>query len=333
MTRLGYFGIAAVNRLARDCGAGSLSGMSRAAFTLPVALVLATVLSAPSADAQQVYRYKDKSGQWVYTDRPPDGQASAQTLSVAGGASSPRIVVQPRSSPAGVALVAVNECRCTVEFGVKASGAGGRELAARAVVAPRSEHVLLEVTAPPGMGEIRFDYGYVIGDPAATHQPRGPYRAPFAAARSFPVTQAPPDGTTHRDDGSRYAIDIAMPVGSAVHAARDGVVINVAHKFFRGGTTQEVRDEANFVQVLHDDGTTAVYAHLQMDTVRVRPGQRVSRGEYLANSGNTGFSSGPHLHFVVLRNAGLKSESVPVTFAGPGGVAVTPRRGQALTSY
>jgi len=38
-----------------------------------------------------------------------------------------------------------------------------------------------------------------------------------------------------------------------------------------GGTTQEVRDEANFVQVLHDDGTTAVYAHLQMDTVRVRP--------------------------------------------------------------
>ena len=333
MTRLGYFGIAAVNRLARDCGVGNLSGMSRAAFTLPVALVLATVLSAPSADAQQVYRYKDQSGQWVYTDRPPNGQASAHTLSVAGGASSPRIVVQPRSSSSGVALVAVNECRCTVEFGVKASGAGGRELAARAVVAPRSEHVLLEVPAPPGTGEIRFDYGYVIGDPTATHRPQGPYRAPFAAARSFPVTQAPPDAITHRDDGSRYAIDIAMPVGSAVHAARDGVVINVAHKFFRGGTTQEVRDEANFVQVLHDDGTTAVYAHLQMDTVRVRPGQRVSRGEYLANSGNTGFSSGPHLHFVVLRNAGLKSESLPVTFAGPGGVAVTPSRGQALTAY
>jgi murein DD-endopeptidase MepM/ murein hydrolase activator NlpD len=331
--RLGYFGIAAVNRLARGRGAGSLSGMLRAPYTLPVALAFAAVLCVPPADAQQVYRYKDKSGQWVYTDRPPDGQASAQTLGFAGGASSPRIVVQPRSSSAGVTLIAVNECRCTVEFGVKASGAGGRELAARAVVAPRSEHVLLEVPAPPGTGEIRFDYGYVIGDPAATHQPPGPYRAPFAAARSFPVTQAPPDAITHRDDGSRHAIDIAMPVGSAVHTARDGVVINVAHKFFRGGTTQEVRDEANFVQVLHEDGTTAVYAHLQMNTVRVRPGQRVSRGEYIANSGNTGFSSGPHLHFVVLRNAGLKSESVPVSFAGPGGAAVTPRRGQALTAY
>lgn len=333
MIRLEYFGVAAANRLARNGGAGSLYVMSRAAITLPVALALTAVLSVPSADAQQVYRYKDKGGQWVYTDRPPDGQVSAQTLAVAGGVSSPRIVVQPRSSSAGVALVAVNECRCTVEFGVKTSGADGRELAARAVVAPRSEHVLLEVPAPPGTGAIRFDYGYVIGDPAATHRPPGPYRAPFAAARSFPVTQAPPDAITHRDDGSRYAIDIAMPVGSAVHAARDGVVINVAHKFFRGGTTQEVRDEANFVQVLHDDGTTAVYAHLQMDTVRVRPGQRVSRGEYVANSGNTGFSSGPHLHFVVLRNAGLKSESVPVTFAGPGGASVTPRRGQPLTAY
>jgi murein DD-endopeptidase MepM/ murein hydrolase activator NlpD len=307
--------------------------MSRGALAFLAGVALATSLLASVAGAQQVYRYKDKSGQWVYTDRPPDGQASAQAMSVGTGAASPRIVVQPRSSAAGVALVAVNECRCTVEFGVKATGAGGREQAARAVVSPRSEHVLLEVAAPPGTGEIRFDYGFVIGDPAAVHQPPGPYRAPFAAAQSFPVTQAPPDAITHRDAGSRHAIDIAMPVGTAVHAAREGLVINVAHKFFRGGATQEVRDEANFVQVLHDDGTTAVYAHLQMNTVRVRPGQQVSRGEYIANSGNTGFSSGPHLHFVVLRNAGLKSESVPVTFAGPGGAGVTPRSGQPLRSY
>ncbi len=81
-------------------------------------------------------------------------------------------------------------------------------------------------------------------------------------------------------------------------------------------------DEANFVQILHDDGTHAIYAHLQLDTVRVKIGQRVARGEYIANSGNTGFSTGPHLHFVVLRNIGLRSESVPVAFAGPGGASV-----------
>jgi len=331
--RLEFLQSARVSGLARGRRASSLCPMSRDALAFLAGVALATGLLASVAGAQQVYRYKDKSGQWVYTDRPPDGQAAAQAMNVGSGAASPRIVVQPRSSAGGVALVAVNECRCTVEFGVKATGADGREQAARAVVTPRSEHVLLEVAAPPGTGAIRFDYGYVIGDPAATHQPPGPYRAPFAAARAFPVTQAPPDAITHRDAGSRHAIDIGMPVGTAVHAAREGLVINVAHKFFRGGTTQEVRDEANFVQVLHDDGTTGVYAHLQMNTVRVRPGQRVSRGEYIANSGNTGFSSGPHLHFVVLRNAGLKSESVAVTFAGPGGASVTPRSGQPLTAY
>jgi murein DD-endopeptidase MepM/ murein hydrolase activator NlpD len=333
VTRLQFLPFADEDGLYAGQRAVSLGTVAALRFTASFFITLAACALALPADAQQVYRYKDRSGQWVYTDRPPDGQAAAQSVVVAGGASSPRIVVQPRSSSGGIALVAVNECRCIVEFGVKATGADGQEQGARAVVSPRSEQVLLEVPAPPGTGAIRFDYGYVIGDPAATHRPPGPYRAPFATARTFQVTQAPPDAITHRDPGSRNAIDIAMPVGSAVHAAREGLVINVAHKFFRGGTTQEVRDEANFVQVLHDDGTTAVYAHLQMDTVRVRPGQRVSRGEYIANSGNTGFSSGPHLHFVVLRNAGLKSESESVTFAGPGGAAVTPRSGQSLTAY
>ncbi|HEX6572085.1 MAG TPA: M23 family metallopeptidase, partial [Steroidobacteraceae bacterium] len=80
-------------------------------------------------------------------------------------------------------------------------------------------------------------------------------------------------------------------------------------------------------------GTYAIYAHLQLDTVRVRPGQRVGRGEYIANSGNTGFSSGPHLHFVVLRNVGLRSESLPVTFAGVGGTVVAARSGEMLAAF
>ena len=124
-----------------------------------------------------------------------------------------------------------------------------------------------------------------------------------------------------------------MPVGTAVHAAREGLVINVARNHFRSGLQLASMSEANFVQVLHDDGTYAIYAHLQLDTVRVRPGQRVGRGEYIASSGNTGFSSGPHLHFVVLRNVGLRSESLPVTFAGMGGTAVAARSGEMLAAF
>jgi murein DD-endopeptidase MepM/ murein hydrolase activator NlpD len=64
----------------------------------------------------------------------------------------------------------------------------------------------------------------------------------------------------------------------------------------------------------------------------VRPGDRVRRGEYIAESGNTGFSSGPHLHFAVLRNIGLRAESVPVTFQGATG-PVQPATGMTLTAY
>lgn len=298
-----------------------------------VALVAACAVTAAFTAGAQVYRYKDEKGTWVYTDRPPPAGRSADTLRVSSAVASPRIMVDPRSSTGSVAMVAVNECRCAVEFGIKARGSDGRELAAKAVVPARSEQVLLEVPASPGTGQIAFDYGYVIGEPGAAHAPPGPYRSPFALAQSFTITQAPPDAFTHVDAASRHAIDIAMPVGTAVHAAREGTVINVAHRFFRGGLQIERRDEANFVQVLHDDGTNAVYAHLQMDTIRVRPGQHVARGEYIASSGNTGFSGGPHLHFVVLRNAGLRSESVPVAFAGPGQAAVVPRSGRTLTAY
>ena len=299
------------------------------ASALMAACALLVALPCPA----QVYRYKDEHGNWVYTDRPPSAGRSTETLRIKAEAASPRIVVEPRSSAGAIDMVAVNECRCVVEFAIRAKGADGQEKAAKAVVPGRSQQVLLEVPAPPGTGTIAFDYGYVIGDPAAVHAPGGPYRAPFALAQSFTVTQAPPDAVTHKELASRNAVDIAMPVGTPVHAAREGLVINVAHRFFRSGLTPQVSDEANFVQILHDDGTTAIYAHLQMDTIRVRPGQRVERGQYIANSGNTGFSSGPHLHFVVVRNAGLRSESMPVTFAGPGGSSVVPHTGRVLTAY
>jgi murein DD-endopeptidase MepM/ murein hydrolase activator NlpD len=279
------------------------------------------------------YRYKDANGQWVYTDRPPPPGQASQSVALGGGSGAPlRMVVEPRSTDTGVALVAVNQCQCVVEFAVKARTPAGERLG-RGTVPPRSEHVLLDVAAAAGPAEIRYDYGYVIGEPGAQHRPAQPYRAPFALAQRFQVTQAPPDAVTHVDPSSRNAVDIAMPVGTAVHAARAGVVINVAARHFRSGLNPQNMDEANFVQVLHDDGTHAIYAHLQLDTVRVRPGQPVARGEYIASSGNTGFSSGPHLHFVVLRNVGMRSESVPVTFAGLGGASVAPRSGQALTAY
>jgi murein DD-endopeptidase MepM/ murein hydrolase activator NlpD len=92
-------------------------------------------------------------------------------------------------------------------------------------------------------------------------------------------------------------------------------------------------DQANMVAVLHDDGTIALYGHLHWDSIQVHIGQHVDRGQALGNSGSTGFSTGPHLHFVVMRNDGVTDQSVPVTFAGPSGVPVTPTTGMKLTAY
>jgi murein DD-endopeptidase MepM/ murein hydrolase activator NlpD len=291
------------------------------------------VLVGPAASAA-AYRYKDANGQWVYTDRPPANGHRAESFSLGGTAStsSPNMVVMPRSTATGVALVAVNECACTVEFAVRAQTVSGTRTA-RQVVPPKSEVGLLDIDATAQPSEVKYEYGFVIGEPNVEHRPPSPYRAPFALAQQFNVTQAPPDTVTHVDDSSRNAIDISMPVGTAVHAAREGVVINVARDHYRGGLQVKDMTEANFVEILHDDGTYAIYAHLQLDTVRVRPGQRVARGEYIANSGNTGFTSGPHLHFVVLRNMGLRSESLPVTFAGPAGSSVTAQTGKMLRAY
>lgn len=310
-----------------------MAGCRRSLHALIVTTIVAGAgIIATGAEAQ-AYRYRDENGNWVYADRPPPANRATEAVSLLARPAPPRMFVEPRSAGGRIAMVAVNECECPVEFGIKVSGDDGRQRTARQVLPARSESVLLDVPAPPGTGEIAFDYGYVIGEPGVAHVPVRPYRAPFGLAQAFAVSQAPPDAATHRDPSSSNAVDIAMPVGTAVHAAREGRVINVAHRFFRGGLATENREEANFVQVLHDDGTTAIYAHLQMDTIRVRPGQRVQRGEYIANSGNTGFSSGPHLHFVVLRNAGLRSESLPVLFAGPGGAGVAAQTGRVLTAY
>ncbi|HEX5787057.1 MAG TPA: M23 family metallopeptidase, partial [Woeseiaceae bacterium] len=182
--------------------------------------------------------------------------------------------------------------------------------------------------------EAQYEFDYRVGDPAAIHRPAGAYRVPFAISSQFTVTQAYPEVVTHTTEDSRYAVDVAMPIGTDIFAARDGIVFDVSSNNFRSGLDPE-RDgpSANVVQILHDDGSYAVYAHLNWNSIRVSPGDRVAEGQYIADSGNTGFSSGPHLHFVVLRNDGRRTVSVPLVFRGADRMNVVPATGAALTAY
>ena len=122
---------------------------------------------------------------------------------------------------------------------------------------------------------------------------------------------------SHHDAQNRYALDFAADVGTPVHAARAGIVMQVEAGFRRSGS-RDARDaqRANFIRILHDDGSMALYGHLAVDGVQVQLGQQVAQGERIGRSGNTGYSTAPHLHFVVQVNRGGTLVSIPFRMRG-----------------
>ena len=122
---------------------------------------------------------------------------------------------------------------------------------------------------------------------------------------------------SHDDEQNRHALDFAADIGTPVVAARAGTVMQVEAGFRASGLASgDARGRANFIRILHDDGSMALYAHLAVDGVQVRGGQQVQAGQRIGLSGNTGFSTGPHLHFAVQVNRGMQLVSIPFRMRG-----------------
>ena len=81
-------------------------------------------------------------------------------------------------------------------------------------------------------------------------------------------------------------IDISAPLGAAVMAAADGIVVAVGHTTSGYG---------NYVIIAHGGGIATLYGHLL--ATKVRYGDKVVRGQVIGLEGSTGFSTGPHVHF------------------------------------
>ena len=125
---------------------------------------------------------------------------------------------------------------------------------------------------------------------------------------------------SHHDEQNRFAVDFIVPVGTPVLAARAGVVMETIANYDTGGRNAKIyAGRANFIRILHDDGSMALYAHLKESGILVSIGQRVGLGEPIGYSGNTGFSSGPHLHFALQINTGMRLVSIPFKMVGPQG--------------
>ncbi|MEC5385059.1 M23 family metallopeptidase [Uliginosibacterium sp. H3] len=161
----------------------------------------------------------------------------------------------------------------------------------------------------------------IAGSYLAPESTDPPFRLPYLDGEAHAIDQAYGNTlTSHADPLVQQAVDFNMPEGTSVVAARDGVVAEVEDSFTTGGTDALYLDKANQVMVQHADGTVAVYAHLFPRSARVTVGQHVRAGEVLAKSGNTGFSSGPHLHFASMRpkitaDNRFVLEALPVHFA------------------
>jgi murein DD-endopeptidase MepM/ murein hydrolase activator NlpD len=121
--------------------------------------------------------------------------------------------------------------------------------------------------------------------------PRVPAAAPAAAGGSVRILSGPvTSGFGGRWGTVHEGIDIAAPIGTPIHVPLAGVVISSGPASGFG----------LWVRVQHNDGTITVYGHINRSFVQV--GQRVAAGQVIAETGNRGQSTGPHLHIGVMQN-------------------------------
>lgn len=96
----------------------------------------------------------------------------------------------------------------------------------------------------------------------------------------------------YRDVRIHWGVDYAAPRNSLVYAAGDGVVLSAK---YNGGY-------GNYIKIRHNSEYSTAYGHMQKFAKGIRPGVRVKQGQVIGYVGSTGRSTGPHLHYEVVKN-------------------------------
>lgn len=210
----------------------------------------------------------------------------------------------------------------------------GKRLPLIEYVSPNENRKLLNLrfTDKANGWNLRTRYRYYMGNIFAQHNDDFAYRLPFPIGETYKVDQGF-GGTFSHQGQLQHALDFNMPTGTKIYASRSGTVVMMEEKHNQGGADPDMMEYANYVTILHNDGTFADYSHLKHQGVEVRLGQAVRTGQLIGYSGATGYVTGPHLHFVVKKaRKGGGFESIPVKFTTKDGI-LQLREGQRYIGY
>jgi len=305
-------------------------------FTICILFSIAAALACSRAQAKHMYQYTDKQGIVHFTDVAPNGDVPDVKSTLVITERQPLIRIRESGPDSDRSVSFINSSGGPVSVAMTFAEATNivakPDLPMIVVLAPQTETLALQLTPQNAKAgyRYRYSYRYMPGDYRATQDAKAVYTLPFDASHGFRVSQAFGGSFSHHDSQNAYAVDIGMPEGTPVQAARDGVVMTVDNDFFGNGLDMaQYGDRANNIRIVHADGAMSVYAHLELESARVHVGQHVRAGQVIALSGDTGFTSGPHLHFCVQMNSNMQLVSVPFQFTAAG-ATFTPQQGQVL---
>ena len=194
----------------------------------------------------------------------------------------------------------------------------------------RPTEVLVMRAVRPGTWRYNYRYDWRYGCRGGRPDPATVYALPYRPQETHVLFQGNLGSASHgMGSENEYAFDFTMPVGTPVCAARDGIVCDVRADSTLGGPDPSFKHCDNYVMIRHADGTYGEYVHLSTGGVLVRIGERVAAGQPIALSGQTGFTTGPYLHFSVFRVIdGRRRESLPIRFRLKSGVVASLCEGQ-----
>ncbi len=279
---------------------------------LGVTLSLALLVLSLNIHAGTVYRFKDENGRWQFSDKKPKQNHDELIQSSRSTPEEPRL--RMGTTERGRELIADNPWFAPVTFDILIEG----EIVYTWVAEARSKDAAFKNLDDRSIISNK-KYGYMIrlGRPVK-HSDGQALRPPIPSVGKFMVTQGFGGKFSHSQQPSLYAIDIGMNLSDNIHAARDGIVVFVKDDYHMGGTGKFFLDKANMITVLHSDDTFGLYAHILLGSALVKPGDEVKAGDAIANAGTSGYSTGPHLHFVLQYNSGAAELSSPFVFIGSG---------------